>query len=74
VEALILDLLKFVAKRERTYEEVLDAWHTSGPRLPVWEEANERGLVATERVNGRTFVRITEAGQAILDQRRPVSQ
>jgi D-3-phosphoglycerate dehydrogenase len=45
VEALILDLLEWVTKRERTYEEVMEAWRTSCPRLPVWEEANDRGLV-----------------------------
>jgi D-3-phosphoglycerate dehydrogenase / 2-oxoglutarate reductase len=53
VEALILDLLEWVAKRERTYEEVMEAWRTSCPRLPVWEEANDRGLVVRENVNGR---------------------
>jgi len=37
VEALILDLLEWVANGERTYEEVMDAWRTSCPKLPVWE-------------------------------------
>jgi len=45
VEALILDLLEWVTQRDRTYEEVMEAWRTSCPRLPVWEEANEPGLV-----------------------------
>jgi D-3-phosphoglycerate dehydrogenase len=31
VEALILDLLDWLAARERTYEEVMDAWRTSCP-------------------------------------------
>jgi hypothetical protein len=70
VEALILDLLEWVAHRERTYEEVMDAWRTSCPRLPVWEDANDRGLVATEHTNGRSIVRITASGLALLDQRR----
>jgi len=35
VEALILDLLEWVATGERSYEEVMDAWRTSCPRLPV---------------------------------------
>ena len=68
VEALILDLLEWVAKRERTYEEVMEAWRTSCPRLPVWEEANDRGLVIREDVNGSCVVRITSAGRDLLVQ------
>ena len=41
VEALIIDLLEWLTKRERTYEEVMEAWRTSCPKLPVWEEAND---------------------------------
>jgi len=69
VEALILDLLEWVTKRDRTYEEVLEAWRTSCPRLPVWEEANDRGLVVRENVNGHCVVRITSAGRDLLVQR-----
>jgi hypothetical protein len=57
VEGLIVDLLLWLANGERTYEEVMDAWRTSCPRLPVWEEANDRGLVTRERVNGLTMIR-----------------
>jgi hypothetical protein len=70
VEALILDLLDWVAIRERSYEEVMDAWRTSCPKLPVWEDANDRGLVTSERVNGRTIVRITPSGLALLERCR----
>jgi len=69
VEALILDLLEWVAVRDRSYEEVMDAWRTSCPRLPVWEDANDRGLVRSERVNGRTVVQITSSGLALLARR-----
>jgi D-3-phosphoglycerate dehydrogenase len=70
-ESLILDLLEWVGSGERSYEEVMDAWRTSCPRLPVWEDANDRGLVTQERVDGRCRVRITTAGLELLDQRRP---
>jgi len=70
VEALIIDLLEWLAKRERSYEEVMEAWRTSCPRLPVWEEANDRGLVVRDEANGRCVVRITPAGRALLAQRR----
>jgi D-3-phosphoglycerate dehydrogenase len=66
VEPLILDLLEFVSREERPYDEVMDAWRTSCPRLPVWEEANQRGLVTRAYENGSAVVRITATGQAYL--------
>lgn len=72
VEALIVDLLAWVAKGERSYEEVMEAWRTSCPRLPVWEEVNDRGFVARERVNGRSIIRITELGLAYLERRKAI--
>jgi hypothetical protein len=70
VEALIVDLLEWVAKHDRSYYEVMDAWRTSCPRLPVWEDANDRGLIRTVEVDGRSIVRITPSGLALLDQHR----
>jgi len=70
VDALIVDLLEYVAHKERSYAEVIEAWHTSCPKLPVWEEANERGLVTRVRANGHAVVRITAAGAALLEQHR----
>ncbi len=68
VEALIVDLLEWVAARERSYEEVMDAWRTSCPKLPVWEDANDRGLITIADVQGRSVVRITPSGRALVDQ------
>jgi D-3-phosphoglycerate dehydrogenase len=66
VEALILDLLHWLDARERTYEEVMDAWRTSCPKLPVWEDANDRGLVALHEIGSRTVVKLTAAGRALI--------
>ena len=55
---MIVDLLEYVANKERSYAEVIEAWHTSCPKLPVWEEANERGLVTRARVNGHAVVKL----------------
>ncbi len=66
VENLILDLLEWLQSRERTYRETMDAWRTSCPRLPVWEDANDRGLIEIERVDERMIVRATAAGLALL--------
>jgi hypothetical protein len=68
VEALILDLLAWLAEGSRTYEEVMETWRTSCPRLTVWEDAGDRGLVATEDVNGSSIVRVTRAGRALIEQ------
>jgi D-3-phosphoglycerate dehydrogenase / 2-oxoglutarate reductase len=73
VENLILDLVEWVGRPERTYHETMDAWRTSCPRLQVWEDACGRGLVETARVNGRTIVRVTETGLAHLKENRPQS-
>jgi hypothetical protein len=70
VDALILDLLAWLAKRDRSYEEVMDAWRTTCPRLTVWEDANDRGLVMREEVSGRCIIRITSTGLALLEQRK----
>jgi hypothetical protein len=58
VDALILDLLEWLAMRDRSYEEVMGAWRTSCPKLPIGEEANDRGLLAREETGGRGVVRI----------------
>ena len=73
VENLILDLLEWVGRRERTYQETMDAWRTSCPRLPVWEDANDRGLVEMADANGRSVVSVTPAGLALLEEKRPYS-
>jgi hypothetical protein len=73
VEALILDLLEWLAGGERSYTEVMDAWRTSCPRLPVWEDANDRGLVITEEVHGRLIVRVTSSGHGFLAEHRPAT-
>ena len=70
IENLIVDLLEWLAAKDRSYEEVMDAWRTSCPRLPAWEEANDRGLVARESVNGCVLVRATPLGMALLAQNR----
>jgi hypothetical protein len=71
VENLILDLVEWVGRKERTYQETMEAWRTSCPRLPVWEDATERGFVEAAFASGRSLVRATPAGQAFLEEKRP---
>lgn len=71
IEPLLRDLVGWLAKEEREYREVMEAWRTSCPRLPVWEEANSRGLLTrARRADGIAVVRVTESGRAFLAQRR----
>ena len=74
-EQLVFDLVEWVAKEPRSYAEMLDAWRTSCPRLTVWEDAIERGLVMREPVAGQgTIVVATEAGRRFLNSRRPAAK
>jgi hypothetical protein len=69
VEPLLADLVAWIAKEERPYSDVMEAWRTSCPRLPVWEEANARGLVTRERgADGIAVVRVTAAGRRFLGE------
>ncbi len=67
IEPLILDLLEWIAGRPRTYAEVMEAWRTSCPRLTVWEEAAERGLLVREHAGGNgRIIRLTANGERLL--------
>ncbi len=63
-------LLVWLEREPRAYGEVMEAWRTSCPRLPVWEEANDRGYVAQARRHGQASVEITPAGRAFLACKR----
>ena len=62
VEPLLCDMLSWLAREPRPYDEVMEAWRTSCPRLPVWEDANERGFVEQVRTENGAVVRLTAAG------------
>jgi hypothetical protein len=67
---LILELLVWLAKNPRPYAEVMEAWRTSCPRLPVWEEASDRRLVALRFVEGLgLLVELTAYGRSVVEQR-----
>lgn len=67
LEPLILDLVESVAPAPRPYAEVIEAWRTSCPRLTVWEEAVERGLVAFRwQPDGALLIAATAEGRAAL--------
>lgn len=65
-DALTLQLLRWIGDEPRGYLDTMEAWRTSCPRLTVWEDALEDGLV--ERLPGARLadaqVRITDLGRA----------
>lgn len=69
LEALVLDLVEWVAREPRSYAEVMDAWRTSCPRLAVWEEAVDRGLLVREAAASGVIVTATPAGRRLLEAR-----
>jgi hypothetical protein len=63
VDSLILDLLDWIGPGERPYAETMDAWRTSCPRLPVWEDATDLGFIERRRRPGSpAIVAVTAAG------------
>ena len=71
VEALILDLLEWIGPASRSYAEVMDAWRTSCPRLPVWEDATDRGFVRRDYEEGRgELIAVTALGREHLAKHR----
>jgi hypothetical protein len=68
---LLLDLLEWLAAEPRRYADTMDAWRTSCPRLPIWEEAVERGFVRRERGGRAATVSVTDSGRDFLRRHRP---
>jgi hypothetical protein len=66
-DPLLLDLVEWVARAPRSHAEVIEAWRTSCPRLTIWEDAVDRGLVAREAGAGAGVrVAITADGEKLL--------
>jgi hypothetical protein len=42
---IMLQFLQWVADRPRSREDVMEAWKSSCPRFPVWEDARADGLI-----------------------------
>ena len=75
VDPLVLDLLEWIGPGARPYSEVLDAWRTSCPRLPVWEQANARGFLDRRHEPGReALVAVSEIGRAHLQAQRATAR
>lgn len=73
--ALILDLVEWIALKPRSYADVMEAWRTSCPRLPIWEDAVDQGLVVRKyRKGAGAVVKVTQSGRALLSQAGRLAQ
>jgi hypothetical protein len=67
-EALTQQLLDWAGERPRTYGEAMDAWRTSCPLLPIWEDAVDARLIEVVAQPGarpaERPVRLTARGRA----------
>jgi hypothetical protein len=70
---LTVQMLSWLAEAPRTYGETMDAWRTSCPRLSIWEDAVQGGLVRLDNGHGamrQARVSVTERGKALLARQR----
>lgn len=64
---IMVQFLEWVAARPRRREDVLEAWQSSCPRFPVWEDARADGVVRQcGGEAGERRVELTERGRAML--------
>ena len=68
--SLILDFLDSLSAGPKPYAEVMEAWRTSCPRLTVWEDAVDEGLVVRRTLEGAgVVVELTDKGRAMTQNR-----
>ncbi len=67
IDALLLDLLEWIARAPRSHAELIETWRTSCPRLTIWEDAVDQDLVARATLPGRGgVITLTERGVQLL--------
>lgn len=70
VSLITRQFMTWVALRERSSAETMEAWRTSCPRLSVWEDAVDADLVRVEPSGASAYrlarVCLTARGEAAL--------
>jgi hypothetical protein len=65
---IMIQFLQWVADRPRSREDVMEAWRSSCPRFPVWEDARAEGLIhQCGGEKGQHRVELTERGRTALE-------
>jgi hypothetical protein len=66
---IMIQFLDWIADRPRRHADVMEAWRSSCPRFPVWEDARADGLVRQYGgENGDRRVELTERGRLALER------
>ena len=66
---IMIQFLEWVAAKPRCREDVMEAWRSSCPRFPVWEDAHAEGLIRQcGGDKGQHRVELTERGRAALER------
>ena len=68
VSLLTLEFLAWIDSRPRTYAEAIEAWRSTCPRHPVWDDALIEGLIRIESAEtmDRSVVILTPRGKALI--------
>jgi hypothetical protein len=68
--ALMIQLLEWLSAGPRTYGEAMEAWRTSCPRMPAWEDALDGGFIQVLHIRDTPMnecaVELTPLGIAVL--------
>ena len=68
VSLLTLEFLAWIDSRPRTYAEAIEAWRSTCPQHPVWDDALIEGLIRIESAEtmDRSVVSLTPRGKALI--------
>lgn len=68
---LMLEFLTWVADRQRTYDEAMEAWQSHCPRQTIWEDAIIDGYIQLSSVDPRhdSEVTLTSRGRKLLEEK-----
>ena len=56
---LMVEFLKWVSDHPRTYDETMEAWRSTYPRMTIWEDALCDGLIRVGKASGQSEVFLT---------------
>ena len=68
---LMLEFLTWVADRQRTYDEAMEAWQSHCPRQTIWEDAIIDGYIQLRSVDmlHDSEVTLTPLGRQLLGKK-----
>ena len=69
VSLSIIEFLKWISLRPRTYGEAMESWRSTCPRLTIWEDALAEGYIQVESGTAmdQSKVTLTDRGRSLLD-------